>query len=152
MIYLASPYSHDDPAVRVERFQAVCHAAAALIRRGYLIFSPIVYTHSIVVGDGLPMGFDFWERHDCEFVAACEEVWILTLPGWAQSRGVQAELALAEKLGKPIRFADPETLEVTLSGRLGEVDEAITVLREAGLRAWDDVPDPDALIREMRGT
>lgn len=34
---------------------------------------------------------------------------------------------------------------------LGDVDVAIQELREAGLKAWDDVADPETLIREMRG-
>ncbi|GIW55540.1 MAG: hypothetical protein KatS3mg082_1944 [Nitrospiraceae bacterium] len=34
MIYLASPYSHPDPAVREERFHAACRAAAALLLAG----------------------------------------------------------------------------------------------------------------------
>jgi predicted lactoylglutathione lyase len=32
-----------------------------------------------------------------------------------------------------------------------KVDEMIRRLREAGLKAWDDVADPETLIREMRG-
>ena len=35
---------------------------------------------------------------------------------------------------------------------LGDVDTAIQGLREAGMKAWDDVTNPEALIREMRGT
>jgi len=34
MIYLASPYSHPDPAVRAERYRAACRATAALLLAG----------------------------------------------------------------------------------------------------------------------
>ena len=44
MIYLAAPYSATDPAVEQQRYDAVCRAAAALMRRGMEIFSPIMLT------------------------------------------------------------------------------------------------------------
>lgn len=103
MIYLASPYSHPDPVVRQERFEAVCRAAAELIRRGYLVFSPIAHSHSIAK-HGLPLDWGYWERHDRRLLAACDELWVLQLAGWQQSRGVQAEMTIARAAGKPIRF------------------------------------------------
>jgi hypothetical protein len=42
MIYLASPFTHDDPAVRQQRFEAACRAAAILISQGKTVFSPIM--------------------------------------------------------------------------------------------------------------
>jgi hypothetical protein len=41
VIYLVSPYSHPDPLVREERFQAACEATADLIRSGAIVYSPI---------------------------------------------------------------------------------------------------------------
>jgi hypothetical protein len=55
MIYLASPYSHPDPAVREARFREACRAAAKLMRLGQPAFSPIVHGHPIAVY-GLPNG------------------------------------------------------------------------------------------------
>ncbi len=40
MIYLASPYSHPDPAVREQRFRAAGDTAAALIRAGHIGLLP----------------------------------------------------------------------------------------------------------------
>jgi hypothetical protein len=48
VIYLASPYSHPNPAVREQRFQAACQAAAALLRSGQAVFAPIVHSHPLV--------------------------------------------------------------------------------------------------------
>ena len=53
MIYLASPYTHHDPEVRLERYRAVCRAAAGLIRQGRVVFSPIAHSHAITE-HGLP--------------------------------------------------------------------------------------------------
>jgi hypothetical protein len=48
MIYVISPYSHPDLAVRQRRFDAACRAAAALARDGHLVISPIVHGHPLV--------------------------------------------------------------------------------------------------------
>lgn len=109
MIYLASPYTHADPAVREERFQAVCRAAAELMRRGECVLSPIAHSHPIAA-HGLPTTWEFWERLDREHLKRCDELVVLMLDGWKESRGVQAEIRIARELGKPVRFLDPDQL------------------------------------------
>jgi nucleoside 2-deoxyribosyltransferase len=106
MIYLASPYSDPDPAVREERFRAACWATAALIRAGHVVFSPIVQNH-MLVEHGLPVDWEFWQQQDREYVARCDEVVVLTIDGWERSKGVQAETRIARKLGKPVRYLAP---------------------------------------------
>lgn len=103
MIYLASPYSHADPAIREARFHAACRATAALLRAGLVVFSPIVHSHPLVAF-ALPTGWDFWERIDRAYLARCDELVVLTLDGWDESAGVRAEIALARDVGKPVRF------------------------------------------------
>lgn len=109
MIYLASPYTHPDAAVRQERFEAACRAAAELIRRGHIVFSPVAHSHGIAQ-HGLPVDWSFWERHDRRLLVACDELWVLKLDGWQQSRGVQAEIAIARELGKPVHFVSEAEL------------------------------------------
>ena len=109
MIYLASPYTHPDRDVRQERFEAACRAAAALIRRGHVVFSPIAHSHCINQ-HGLPVEWSYWERQDRRLLAACEELWVLQLDGWEHSRGVLAEIAIARALGKPVRFVSETEL------------------------------------------
>jgi len=103
MIYLASPYSHPNPAIREQRFQAACRAAARLMRAGNLVFSPIAHGHSIAA-HGLPTDWRFWERFDREQLARCDEVVVLTMDGWRESAGVQAEIRIAGELSKPVRY------------------------------------------------
>jgi len=113
MIYLASPYSDLSWQTRDWRWRRVCSAAASLMRKGYIIFSPIAHTRPIAAF-GLPGGWDFWERFDREFIAAAAELWVLTLPGWEESKGVQAEIQIAVDAGKPVFTVDPVTLRRTL--------------------------------------
>ena len=105
MIYLASPYSHPEAEVRQRRFDAACRAAAALICQGQTVFSPIAHSHNICCY-GAPSDWRFWQRHDLTFLAMCDEVVVLKLDGWEQSVGVQAEIAAARTLGKPVTFLD----------------------------------------------
>ncbi len=106
MIYLVSPFTHDDPVVRRQRFEAACRAAATLISRGRTVFSPIAHSFVICL-HGLPLDWRFWERHDRRFLELCDEVVVLMLDGWQQSVGVHAEIAIARELGKPVTFLRP---------------------------------------------
>lgn len=107
MIYLASPYSHPDPAVREERFHAACRATAALLRAGAVVFSPIVHSHPLVAF-GLPTAWAFWESIDCAHLERCAEVAVLILDGWEASVGVGEETRIAREWGKPVWFLEPE--------------------------------------------
>jgi hypothetical protein len=103
VIYLACPYTHPDPAVRDQRFEAACVATASLMRAGRSVFSPIVHSHPLV-RYGLPVEWDFWQAQDCEHLRGCDCVVVLTLEGWETSVGVQAEVRLANELGLPIHY------------------------------------------------
>ena len=107
MIYLASPYSHTNPAVREERFRSACRATVALLRAGEVVFSPIVHSHPLVEFE-MPTAWAFWERIDRAHLERCDEVVVLMLDGWEASVGVHEEITLARELGKPVRFLDPD--------------------------------------------
>ncbi len=105
LIYLMSPYSDPDPAVRQARFEAACKAATALMQNGGLVYSPVIHKHSLFA-HGLPAcNFRFWERLDEAILSACTSVVVLMLPGWLDGFGI--ELAIACKLGLPIRHIFP---------------------------------------------
>ena len=103
MIYLASPYSDPDPAVREQRFQAACKAAAWMMRESQMVFSPIAHSHPIAQY-GRSLDWAFWKRYDQAHLANCSAVGVLKLDGWRESRGVQAEVALARGMGLPVSF------------------------------------------------
>jgi hypothetical protein len=107
MIYLASPYSHPDAAIRDERFRAACQAAASLLRSGRAVFSPIAHSHPLVEF-GLPTDWEFWQRCNVEHLQRCDELVVLTLDGWQESVGVQAEIRIARESGKPVSIMAPE--------------------------------------------
>lgn len=104
MIYLASPYSHEDSKIREQRFLDVCKAAAFFMGKGISIFSPIAHTHPIAMAGDLPKGWDFWNKCDRWFIEHCDNVYVLMLDGWEESKGVQAEIAIAHQSNKCISY------------------------------------------------
>ena len=106
MIYLASPYTRPDPAVRQWRFEAACRATARMICEGMFVFSPVVDSHPLTLY-GLPGDWDFWQRYDRAHLERCDRFMVLALDGWRESKGVQAEMAIARELGMPVRMVKP---------------------------------------------
>lgn len=92
--YLASPYSHPDPAVREERYRSACEAAALLMQLGEIVFCPIAHSHP--VAEHLPAGcaidHDFWLRQDGPLLGHCDRVFVLMIDGWSESSGVRHEI------------------------------------------------------------
>lgn len=108
LVYLATPYSHDDPAVRHARFDAVNRMAAFLMREGHHIFSPISHTHPIAEAGDLPRDWNYWQSYDRAILRACSAMIVFTQEGWQSSRGVTAEIAIARELGIPVEYIGPE--------------------------------------------
>ena len=112
LIYLASPYSHEDGAVRTERFAFACETAAAMMRQGLMVYSPIAHTHCIAEWGELPKGYEFWREFDERMIAACDELWVLMLSGWEKSDGVRREVDYARGIGRSVLLLmEPLTLK-----------------------------------------
>jgi hypothetical protein len=109
LIYLACPYTHPDPAVRLDRFQQATKAAAVLIRQGHIVFSPITMTHPIdleMAGVENTLGSDFWVTFDQTFMERCDVFALLPLAGWQDSSGIERELMYFRAAGKPLKILD----------------------------------------------
>ena len=106
MIYLASPYSSDNSDVRLVRFYKACSAAARLMRKGMHVLSPIAHSHFIAECGGLPGDWKFWREFDLELLKACDSMTVLMLEGWRESKGVQAEIKIAEEMGMPVTYIE----------------------------------------------
>lgn len=111
LYYLASPYSHKSPKVRIKRFLAVQKAAIDLMLEDIFAFSPIAYNHPMLPVRTMPTDWDFWQEYDKSFIDHCSGVVVYTLPGWKESIGVQAEIEYAAELGLPVLYLSPEQHE-----------------------------------------
>lgn len=108
-IYLASPYSHADPAVMEGRYQAALRAAATLMQSGQAVFAPIAHSHPIssAMPPHMATNHEFWMAQDLPLLRCAAKLVILKLPGWEQSRGIAEELLLAIKLKIPVKYMEP---------------------------------------------
>lgn len=106
LTYLATPYSHPDKSVMEHRFRVVSAVAGRLLSSGVHIYSPISHCHPMAIQGDLPRGWDFWKEYDEAILVNCKELIVLKQYGWEESKGVAAEVALAEKQGIPVRYMD----------------------------------------------
>jgi hypothetical protein len=104
-IYLASAYTHPDAAVREIRYLNACEAAARLMQRGYVVFSPIAHSHGIsqYVADH---DEDFWMAQDLPMLAAADKMIVLMSPGWQLSSGIRKEIEFATEHGVPVEYME----------------------------------------------
>jgi hypothetical protein len=94
-LYLASPYSHVDPARRHGRYRAACAATCWLLNIRCWVYSPIVHCHELARLHDLPGDFEFWRMTD--------------------SIGVKNEIAYARRNMKPIHLLTPHGMEYVRS-------------------------------------
>jgi len=105
-IYLATPYTDLSHEIMQERFELVTRKAGELLKQGHIVFSPITSNHPIAIRCGLPVEYEFWKEFCEAFLEWCDEIWVYKLPGWKKSVGVKAEIKIAGKLGKPVKFIE----------------------------------------------
>lgn len=108
MVYLASPYSHEDEEVREARYEAACKACLRLFLEGYAVFSPIVHWHNITKTYRLKTDHKTFEEYNKEILQRADEVVFFVIPGFVKSKGIAAELAWASSCQKPMRFYELE--------------------------------------------
>ena len=111
MIYLASPYSHEDPTVRQQRFEAVKHCQGRLLQEGIPCISPIVMFHNIAEDFKLPKDEEYWRSINSRLLKACSAVAVLSIEGWEDSVGLKEELHAARLGGYAVVFVSSSPTE-----------------------------------------
>lgn len=109
-VYIAIPYK----GLEEKSFKVTNGVAHKLMNEGYVVYSPISHNHPIVMQEGLPKGWDYWEKHDTAFIKWCDILFVCKLDGWEESVGVQTEIKIAKKLKKEIKYIEKKELEVLL--------------------------------------
>lgn len=106
LAYLASPYSHEDELVRLQRYEDITRIAAYLTERGQVLICPITTSHNIQkYMSNKSFGFaGFWELIDFNYIDRCDEMIVAMMDGWKESVGVQAEIRYATYRGMRIRY------------------------------------------------
>ena len=110
-IYLAIPYNDPSSEIRNERFEIANKVTAGLMNLGYNVFSPISHSHPIAVQCNLPRGYEFWKEWNKTFIEWCDELYVVCIDGWRESRGVQDEISIATEMGKKVVLIGYDELE-----------------------------------------
>lgn len=111
IIYLAAPYSHIEPLVREFRFNAACLAAAKLIDRGIVVYSPISHSHPIAQTGRIDGSWATWGKQCLALLDVCTYLLVLMLPGWEKSVGLKAEIDFCNAKGVPVLFTGFDGLD-----------------------------------------
>tara|TARA_R110000868_G_scaffold307378_2_gene568839 strand:+ start:2960 stop:3304 length:345 start_codon:yes stop_codon:yes gene_type:complete len=107
MIYLASPYSHENESIEQERYDAVAAFCAHQFHHSTeVIFSPIVYAHNLAQQFDLGTTALDWRRYNATMLRLSHTLWVMKLDGWEESKGVLWEIDLAKTLFIPTYFID----------------------------------------------
>ena len=111
LLYLACPYSHSNNIVRKHRFHTACRASALLMKHNIIVFSPL--SHSVPIAEHGDLGEDhgFWMSMDIPILRRCDELLILGIDGWTESKGVKQEMFEALSLRKPITVIDEADID-----------------------------------------
>lgn len=100
--YLASPYTSGDKFLRADRYRAAVRATEALMDAGEVVFCPVAYGHSFEQKIHRNFPYDYWVKWSRAMLASASRLYVLTIPGWNTSKGVEIEVRLAMDLGIPI--------------------------------------------------
>ena len=111
ILYLASPYSHENELIRQRRYHLACRTAAKLMKADIAVFSPLANTIPAVEFGGLELSHHGFLRLDLPMLRRCDELLVLYLDGWQESIGVQQELGEAILLQKPITTIKEHEIE-----------------------------------------
>ena len=94
---------------------------------GIHVYSPVVSCRPVSVMNNLPHDFAYWAAYDTEMISLCSEVVVLTLRGWEESKGVQAEISIAQVIGKPVRYLNYNVITLPKESilEMAEVDSGL---------------------------
>ena len=103
-VYLASPYTHNEPSMMEARYIQTRCAVAELLINKVSVYSPIVHCHSLAKRHNLPKDAEFWAWYNFSMLGRALEMWVLTFDGWEDSVGVQGEVDFADEHSIPIKY------------------------------------------------
>lgn len=153
LLYLATPYTTNDPVLLQSRFEKACAAAGQFMNRGYEVFSPVAHSHPVAdhLDEALRLNHEFWLRQDFAVLKHCDVMVIYALPGWDKSYGIGEEVKIAHANGIPVY--------VIGEGMFALLDQMIADDANASNENYDDYLDIEdaagdavmASIREQQG-
>lgn len=106
LLYVASPYYHDNPGIMKDRYEAVSEACYLMALSGWNVISPVMMWHPVKVSKAAFEGVVNSDlvRMNMALLKRCDTLVCLQIKGWEQSLGMLAEIDYARELGKEVRY------------------------------------------------
>lgn len=104
MLYIATPYTHKDPAVMEQRFERAIQYVHKFMILRIPCFSPIVHCHPVAIRFDMPKDWKFWGDHCLCALNTCNVLGVVMMDGWKDSLGVYKEIKHAQKMGITITY------------------------------------------------
>ncbi|MBL8599239.1 MAG: DUF1937 family protein [Devosia sp.] len=106
-VYLATPYSRYHAGID-KAAKMAAKAAAALMKMGVRVFSPIAHSHAIsLVGEIDPKDWAFWKPQNEAAIDAASALAVIKVRGWDTSVGVAYEIKRFSDAGKQVVYIEP---------------------------------------------
>lgn len=102
LYFIACPYSDKNKEVVEQRFNQCTEVATALSLAGHAVYSQITMTHPINLVASAQGKKITWTPIDEAYMSRCDELIVLTLPGWDKSSGVAGEIEYFKSRGRKV--------------------------------------------------
>ncbi len=116
LMYLVSPYTHEDPKIR-ERLYDYAVAAQAYFackhEENFAVYSPIAQWHQAAIRFDLPKDASFWEDRDRIFLDLAECIGVVICLALKSSQGAWEEIVFALRKKIPIFTVNLKELRKT---------------------------------------
>jgi hypothetical protein len=58
-----------------------------------VLISPMIMGYPLLPHMNIPATWEFWQGYCKSLINVCDEMWVLTYPGWQESTGVAGEMS-----------------------------------------------------------
>jgi hypothetical protein len=106
LIFISSPYSHPDDNIREQNYEKVSQIVAEYVSNGVIAISPITYGHTLIKFKNMPNDWQFWNNFCLSLLKRCDELWVLKMDGWNNSKGIAEEIEFAIKNNIRVKYID----------------------------------------------
>lgn len=105
MIYLAAPYSDPDPVIVQARMEIIYHAIGEFMKEGKHVITPL-FMHEVATRHKLDGTYEYWEDYCLDVLKRCDEMIVLCLRGWTDSRGIKGEIEFCQYHNIKVTFIE----------------------------------------------
>lgn len=67
-----------------------------------------MHCHSLAERFAFDHTFEFWRAYNIDMIRRADELWVFTIPGYMESKGVTAEIDFARLAGIEIKWVNEE--------------------------------------------